>query len=178
MKMLVRSLGLLSVGLLVAVVIYPTLHELGHALAAILVGARVKAWSVFPLSYVVCDFSGASPQAMAVVSLAGLLFPLLVSSVSCGGFWVWCAQLFLKCAALAALLLSGVTTLLLVNGNGVAQDDMAQLQQWQPYGIWVATIVIGAAAATAVFLLFRERPFARCAEFLTGDFRRTDTSVN
>ena len=43
MKVMIKLIGLLMTGLFVAVIIYPLLHELGHSIMAVLVGASVSA---------------------------------------------------------------------------------------------------------------------------------------
>ena len=57
MKDILKYLGLFFVGLFVAIIIYPFLHEAGHSMAAILVGAKVIDFNLLPLPYVTCEVS-------------------------------------------------------------------------------------------------------------------------
>lgn len=55
MRYFIKAIGLLVVGLLVAIIGYPILHELGHAVIALIVGARVVEINIIPLPNVLCD---------------------------------------------------------------------------------------------------------------------------
>ncbi len=91
MKDCARCIGLLGVGLLTATVAYPLLHEAGHAVTAIMVGARVTAFQLFPVPFVVCDVSEIGGVAQAVIGIGGIAGTekddksLTQQWVACGG---------------------------------------------------------------------------------------------
>lgn len=91
-KALHREAWLLSRGLLrqlawgVVVVLasvfllYPLLHELGHALAAGLFGGRVVRITVYPAFYTECAIRSDQMGCYIATAMAGVLFPLLLSA--------------------------------------------------------------------------------------------------
>ena len=52
MKDTIKAIGLFVVGLTVAAIVYPVMHELAHSLVAIAVGARVVEINILPVSFV------------------------------------------------------------------------------------------------------------------------------
>ncbi len=50
MKDFLKIIGIILVGLFTAVIIYPMLHEAGHSLIALTVGADVVEFNLFPSS--------------------------------------------------------------------------------------------------------------------------------
>lgn len=61
--------------LLSVFIIYPFLHELGHALALMSVKCKIVSFSVFPLPFVLCEGSMTDCQT-AIVAVSGNLLPV------------------------------------------------------------------------------------------------------
>ena len=78
-KTWIRCLFLLLTGLFSAGILYPSLHEAGHGVAALLLGGIVEEVSLFPESFVRCFLPGFPPWQIAAVALSGMLFPLFCS---------------------------------------------------------------------------------------------------
>ena len=76
MRLFKCILCVISCALLSCFVVYPFLHELGHALALALLNCRIVRFSLFPLPFVECDGSLTQLQT-ALVALSGNVFPLL-----------------------------------------------------------------------------------------------------
>ena len=55
MKYSIKIIGIFFFGLLTAIIIYPVLHEFGHSLVAIAVGAKVVDFTLFPTPNLMCD---------------------------------------------------------------------------------------------------------------------------
>ena len=70
------------VSICTAVFVYPTLHELGHLLAAVMAGAEVLDFSVFPVPYVSMTMNVAEPLHLAAIGLCGMIFPVLCSMMT------------------------------------------------------------------------------------------------
>ena len=81
MKDAVKLFGILFFGLLTAVIIYPFLHESGHLIAAVLLGAEVLEFNLFPLPNVLCDMTHMRDISIIIVGLNGLFFPISFSAV-------------------------------------------------------------------------------------------------
>jgi membrane-associated protease RseP (regulator of RpoE activity) len=62
---------------IIVLAIYPLLHELGHAVCALLVGAQIKSFSILPIPNVTCKISDGSAIKLTVISFCGIVFPNL-----------------------------------------------------------------------------------------------------
>jgi len=65
------------IGLFVAVFFYPLVHESGHILATLLTGGKCINLSWLPVPNVLCEVDSTNTTALAVISLAGMVFPML-----------------------------------------------------------------------------------------------------
>lgn len=77
MARFLRYCLLVILGLLTLFFIYPLLHELGHTIATWLLGGSVIQFSLYPQPHI-DSFLPQNTAGIASISLAGLLFPLLV----------------------------------------------------------------------------------------------------
>lgn len=97
MKDIVKCVGLLLVGLFTAIFAYPFLHEAGHAVAVVLFGAKVIAFHVLPLPYVVCDTAGLNTVSMVLIGLNGMFCPTILSVLfRPKSFWLWYGSFVMK----------------------------------------------------------------------------------
>lgn len=62
-----------------AVLVYPVLHELGHILAALLLGCGITEFRLWPVPSVMCGGAGFSPAKQVFVGLAGGFLPAALS---------------------------------------------------------------------------------------------------
>lgn len=112
MKDIIKVFKILLVGMLVAVIIYPFLHEFGHILAALLVGWRVYEIQLFPVPYIICEEFGKNRFEGAIIGVSGMLFPFLVSFLLDNEkFWSWLIALFLRVISALAFALSYIAIL-------------------------------------------------------------------
>ena len=65
------------IAMFTAIFIYPLLHELGHFLAALLVGAEVIEMSIFPMPYVSMFVDPYDSLGQAVIGMCGMIFPMI-----------------------------------------------------------------------------------------------------
>ena len=83
-KILLKSRKLLkSVAILFAsiLILYPILHELGHALATWLFGGEVVRITIYPAVYTECYIPPNRVGCYLITALAGILFPLIISAI-------------------------------------------------------------------------------------------------
>ena len=86
-----------AIGLFVAIVGYPLLHELGHSLAAVLLGGKVLDFQLLPLPNILCDSTGLSTLFISIIGLSGMALPFLVSvCIRTKGYYLWFAGLIRK----------------------------------------------------------------------------------
>lgn len=60
-----------------AIVIYPTLHEVGHFLAALAVGADIVEISIFPFPHVSMFVDAQNALGQAAIGMCGMMFPMI-----------------------------------------------------------------------------------------------------
>lgn len=79
MKRLLRFLLLIPISAFTLFILYPLIHECGHALATLALGGRIGSFSFFPIPHVESGIPNDNMTIVAIVSLSGLIFPLLTS---------------------------------------------------------------------------------------------------
>ena len=94
MKNTVKLLGVLFFGLLTAVIIYPILHESGHSVAAVLSGAEILEFNLFPFPNILCNMTNISNIGRVFIGLNGMILPVVFSAVISllsknKNFWIW-----------------------------------------------------------------------------------------
>lgn len=90
MKMSLNLALVLFLGLFIAVLGYPFLHELGHSIVAILMGASVEEFCLFPVVYVLCNVYGIGEFGQVLIGVSGMLFPFICGIIiHCKNFWLW-----------------------------------------------------------------------------------------
>ena len=104
-------------GLFTAVFLYPFLHEGGHFLAAVIVGAEVKEFHLFPSPNILCDVHTVNIPGLIWIGLHGILFPfLLVCVVRPKKFWFWHINFVLRGICLLSFLISAAGFFLYTDG--------------------------------------------------------------
>lgn len=74
-----RFLLLIPLSAVTVYFLYPLFHELGHAAATLLLGDRIAAFSLFPTPHVESAIINHHPGHVAVISLSGMLMPVLLT---------------------------------------------------------------------------------------------------
>ena len=173
MKDAAKLLGLLAVGLFTAVLLYPFLHEFGHAAAAILAGAKVEEFHLLPLPNVLCNMRGVCAAGKAWIGAGGIALPIVIAALPCPkGFWTWYIRLLLKGISLLAVLISAVSAVLFLYGRPVANEDITQMLQLLPQIRYTVFPLLAAAAALLVCGIRRMRPLQTVCSFFAVPFVR------
>lgn len=117
-----------AIGLFIAIILYPFLHESGHSLAAFVVGADVIEFRVLPVPYVMCNVASLTEIQQMIIGVSGMALPVIIALViPKRWFWTWYIRFVLLGISLLAFTIS-VVTLLLPNGAAInPQDDMLQV---------------------------------------------------
>lgn len=170
MKVMIKSIGLLMTGLFVAVIIYPLLHELGHSIMAVLVGASVLELKLFPIPYVLCSTDGMDMVGQVIIGTGGIILPLIISQIKTGSnFWLWYTRLLLKGISVLALIISAISTILFLKGNPLPNDDTTQILQIWPNGIWIILLLSVVMSVIISVSIVKEKPLIKCTDFYIKD---------
>lgn len=150
---------MILMGLVVAIIVYPFLHEGGHSLAALLVGADVVEFEILPIPYVMCNVATLTNGQQILIGVSGMLFPLLIAVIiPRKWFWSWYLRFILFFISLLAFAIS-VVTLILPNGATVnPQDDMLRVMSLWSDSRMSLTVALIVCAVLIVVMTILDRP--------------------
>ena len=178
MKYVIKVSALFLVGLLMAVIIYPIMHELGHSLTAVLVGAKVIEINLLPLPNVLCDISNTDNTGIVFIGFSGMVIPFLFSAViKPKGFWLWYSNFVLRGISALSFVVAIISTLSFIAGSPMPNDDITQILLLWQNGQWLCLVTSVFFATMAVWKLVKEKPFNRCFEYFNRPTKRTASAA-
>lgn len=166
MKDILKYAGLFFVGLFVAIIIYPFLHEAGHSMMAILVGAKVIEFNLFPLPYVTCEVSNLNTTSIILIGLAGMFVPALISIIvrpEC--FWFWYCNLVIKFICLLSFAISFVATVLYLFGVTIKNEDIVQVIDIWNNGVLVLIITMVLSMIGIIRSIIKQKPLMKIMDY-------------
>ena len=166
MKDALKYFGLLAVGLLTAIFLYPFLHELGHTCAAIIFGRQVCDFRLFPIPSVMCEMDITNELAVIVVGFSGMLLPYLVSLVPPRKtFWIWYLWLIISGICLLSFVLSIAGIFMYASGSPMANEDITQIMIFteEYYVLYLAILIVLFIIRTVQIV--RTKPIKRCLKY-------------
>lgn len=163
MKDTIKAIGLFIVGLTVAVVVYPLMHELAHSIVAIAVGARVVEINILPIPSVLCDVGSVGSTDMVAIGMSGMLLPYFLSAVfKPKNFWLWYANYIVKGISALAFAISTISTVCFFMGTPLPNDDTTQMLVVWSSGKWICLFISIILMVFSVASLIREKPLVHC----------------
>lgn len=174
MKDVLKCMGLLFVGLFAAIILYPFLHESGHSIIAVFVGAEIVEFNLLPLPYIVCEISEVGNIGKAFIGLGGIVIPFIVSmSFKPRRFWSWYANLLVKGISTYAIILSVIAIIFHTNGANWQNEDILQVLNIFPDGRWFFFVVLCIMATYGLMRLMKEKLVSRCIIY----FDKTEETI-
>lgn len=165
-KDLLKSLYLLAVGMAVALFLYPLLHEGGHCLAAVTVGAEVTELHLFPWPYVVCEVSRVSKKGLVIIALAGLALPVGAAELfRPKRFSLRFVKFILRAMNMITLLVSLAELVLYRLGIRVGEEDLIRAVMLWEKGFWPIFLGIVFCVSAMLTLAVRDRFFSDLLRF-------------
>lgn len=151
MKSYIKVFAFLFFGLFIAILVYPFLHELGHAIATLAVGVECKEFHLLPAPYVLCDMSTAGNTDFYIVGFAGVVFPMIMVSLmrllARKSIYVDYLTFVIEGITLLACMISLISIILMKFGYEFQEDDVIN--------VLVKTEASGTKKSiTILFLLF------------------------
>lgn len=167
MKDFLKVILMSLIGFFVAVVLYPFLHESGHAIATVILGGECVKFILFPLPYMECNAAGIDNAALVVIGISGMILPFLFSAVMWSkNFYVWYTGLILRGISILSLIISACVILLRWCGIVVANDDITQVLSLWPNGeVWILVGALTLSASMWIIVL-KEKPIRRIKNVL------------
>ena len=161
-KDVMKIVLIIGIGFFIALMGYPFLHELGHVIASLLVGAEVLELTLFPVPSVLCDVTSVDTVGLVVIGLGGAFFPLLFSlAIPRRWFVSWCTRTILQCITVLSFAISCVSILFSVNH----QDDMIQVLNFWESGETVLLVILCSSAVATLAAIALDRPGRRICNF-------------
>ena len=178
MRNIIKGSGLFIIGFLVAVVVYPVIHEFSHSLVAIAVGARVVEINIFPVPSVLCDIQAVDNTGIVAIGLSGMLLPFFLSSViKPKGFWLWYANYIVKGISALAFVISTISTACFLTGNPLPNDDTTQTLMTWSSGKWICLAISLGLAIFAIVRMIQEKPLAHCMRYFDVLSKKTASAA-
>lgn len=166
MRDILKYAGLFIVGLFVAIIIYPFLHEAGHSMVAILVGAKVIDFNLLPLPYVTCEVSNLNTTSMILIGLAGMFLPVLISIiVRPKSFWFWYCNLVMKFICFLSFAISFIAIVLYIFGVTIKNEDIIQVIDIWNNGVFVLIIIMALSMIGIVRSIMIQKPLIKILEY-------------
>lgn len=162
-----KCIGLLIIGLLVAVIIYPVLHESGHIIVSLAVGGRIVDADLFPVPNVLCEVSEVGAAGMVMIGFGGMVLPLAISTtIPRKWFWSWYVRFLIKAIGIWAFCVSIIALCYKGYGGIWIQDDMVVVNNYWKYGKDTLIIILIILCLGVLISLIKEKPIYRiCSEF-------------
>ena len=178
MKDTMKAIGLFIVGLTVAVIVYPVMHELAHSLVAIAVGAKVIEINIFPAPNVLCDVETVDNTGMVAIGMSGMLLPFFLSAViKPKRFWMWYANYIVKGISALAFAISTISTICFLVGNPLPNDDTTQTLMVWSEGKWICLMMSFSLTILAIIRLIREKPLIHCIRYFDMPSKKTASAA-
>lgn len=149
---------MLIIGLCVAVIIYPALHELGHSVAAIIAGAKIIEFNLFPIPSVLCNVRDVNTTGMVLISVSGSFFPLLLVIFSPKRFVGWYSCFTVRWISLLAYIFSEVAVISFVCGKPIKDDDITYALQINQQYAWIFMILYLTLIILTSVLIIKSKP--------------------
>lgn len=78
---MIKIIKITIIGLVIAMLIYPFTHELGHTLTCLIVGAEVLEFEVLPVPHITCNIIGLTKSQIIAIGLSGNIVPLFIIGI-------------------------------------------------------------------------------------------------
>lgn len=166
MKEIIKCIGLLILGIFVAVIGYPFLHESGHSIVALLVGGKVIDFNLIPLPYVTCEVSNLNTTSMILIGLAGMFVPALISViVRPKSFWFWYCNLVMKIICFLSFAISFIAIVLYLFGVIIKNEDIVQVIDIWNNGVFVLIITMVLSMIGIIRSIIKQKPLIKIMDY-------------
>ena len=169
MKSSIKIMAMLIIGLTIATLIYPFLHETGHSIATVLVGGDVIKFHLFPLPNILCNVATLSSTEKVLIGISGMLFPIVVSSLlfhSKKRFWLWYATLILRGICVLSIAMTIVATFLYTIGKPVINEDITTVLNIAPNLVKATAIASLLVISGLIIIIMKDNPVKKIGDYL------------
>lgn len=166
MRDILKTIEILFIGLVVAILIYPLLHEIGHSFFAVLSGIKVLEFEISPIPSVLCNMSDASVLQYILIGLGGMVFPFIVSVAFHPKHFVWWyIDFVVKIISMIAFGISIVGIIMYKTNTPIRNEDITTTLQAAP-DLWVSLLLLCILAELVLILsIIKSQPIKHIEKF-------------
>lgn len=166
MKDIVKLIAITCLGLFIVIIGYPVLHELGHSSVAMIVGAEMLEFNLFPLPSVLCNISGVSPFRSAMIGAGGMLLPFSFSIlIYSKHFWLWYIGLIMNIICMISFVISIIGCVAFLNSAPIKNEDITSILNVYPNSVYLWIMGFLFVIAYSVFCIFKSSPMKTCMKY-------------
>lgn len=161
----IKLMWMYAAAMAATVFVYPFLHEMGHYITAVLLGADVVGVGIFPLPYVALLIEDPMGYRQAAIGFSGLLFPMISFLIKAKGLSACTVIVTLRVVNMFAWLMSGVSVLCFALGYKWNDEDMVKVIE--SLGGYEAVILLVCVVFCLLCgcVLIRDKPINRMLSF-------------
>lgn len=168
MTVLIKIFKMLLITFITMLFIYPLLHELGHGFIALIVGADIYEFSIFPQAYVLCDIFNVNITGIILMFLNGIIFPFIISELisllKFNNFEVWYVNFIIKLNCAVSYLYTIVVIFMYANNTPIPNDDMTQALNYWPEGMGFCLFLMISLSILSIWRLLKTKPIKHILE--------------
>lgn len=114
-----------------AVIIYPLLHEVGHSISAVVFGAEIMNFQIFPIPSVLLEInSDISEFDFLLIGLSGMFFPFIISLLlPAKTFLKWYIRITLRLICIISFSIGIASVVMHQKGSILPNDDVSIILQ-------------------------------------------------
>lgn len=155
---IIKIFFIFALGLFTAIFLYPILHEAGHLISAIALGGKVTAFNLLPLPNIVCNVDGLGTNAVSLIGLSGLLFPLIFTTlVHAKRFWLWLIGIYFNFITFLSYLISLYGCITYACGKPIANEDITQIIDINPNAFAGLIILMLVLMSIVIFQIVKSK---------------------
>ena len=166
MRDYLKILVIILIGLIIAVMVYPFLHETGHFIAAKMVSSEVVTFNIFPQAYVECNILNVTKTGVFAIGIAGNLIPSIIviaaSIIRVNKFNLWYVRFYVTFVCWLSYvisIISVIATAFIKETN--TQDDLVRVVQLYPDTITIGCVFSLIMVIILTLLIIKDRPIKR-----------------
>lgn len=165
MMKIFKLVFIILLGLITAFLLYPFLHELGHGLAAILMGEKIKEFALFPTPYIGYEMTEVKTCKIIIIGLSGMVFPVIFSLVIYStNFWMWLIGLYLNVICLISFVISIIACVNHLRSTPIINEDVTQILDMTSGNAWIWIAFFILLTFLLIVQIIKSKPITRCYE--------------
>lgn len=164
---LIKCVKVLFIALLTIFLVFPLIHETGHAFFTILAGGEIKNINIFPVPCVLCSVTDLSDWEIAFIGGGGMILAFIFSAILKfrRNFYLWFFCFFFRFMSFLSLGISFVSALLWGFGIYTEKEDAVIMLDFWREGYIFILLSIGVLLLFTVLMLKRDHLIQRVSDF-------------